>query len=455
MDNVYWNAELETRPWHEVEAWQAGRLEAMVDRVRARSGLYAELFGSLPAGLRFRSLADLQQLPFTLKEHVRAAQDAASDAQPFGRNQCAPVEDIVQGVCSSGTTGRPVYYAMTQADLEMFIDAIANTWHTAGIRRDDLVAHLVGLPMVAGGLPYADGFRRIGATLCWLGGFPTDRILREMRRLRVTAVLATTSFAQYLASQHAQEGGMAAEAPSRIAKVLCGGEPGLNQPAVRERIQQGLGIGHLRETMGLGDVIPAMWAECEAQDGMHFNAQRHVAIELIDPENGDVVPWRDGATGEVVYTALAREATPLLRYRSRDHAVVTGMRCACGRTSPRIRCVGRTDDMLIYRGMNVFPTAIRDLVTSRFAAEVEPMLRAWREHPGQVRFDEPIAVDVETLPGFDPAQAPALARRIEAEVRAQLQVRVAVTVLPQGSLPRGAYKNAILAVREPAAPRTS
>jgi phenylacetate-CoA ligase/benzoylacetate-CoA ligase len=447
---TYWNEELETRPWQDVQEWQAGRIERMLASVRARSAMYAEQYANLPADLRIRAFADLQRLPFTLKDHLRAAQDAATDAQPFGANQCAPLEDIVQTLCSSGTTGRPLYYAMTRGDLEMFTDAIAHTWHTAGIGRRDVVAHLVGLPMVAGGLPYADGFRRVGATLCWLGGFPTDRILREMRQLRVTAVLATTSFALHLAEQWRHEG-VAQGIPSRLAKVLCGGEPGLNQPMVRERVQQGLGITHLRETMGLGDVLPSMWAECEAQDGMHFNVQRYVAIELIDPDSGAVLPWRDGAAGEIVYTAFEREATPLLRYRSRDHAVVTGMKCACGRTSPRIRCIGRTDDMLIYKGMNVFPTAIRDLVTSRFAGQVEPILQAWREHPGQVRFDEPIAVDVETVAGFDPAQVAALARNIEAEVRTQLQVRVAVTVLPFGSLPRGTYKNAILAIRTPTA----
>ena len=446
---AYWN-ELEALAWDEVQAWQAGRIEQMLASVRARSTMYAEQYAGLPADLRVRAFTDLQRLPFTLKEHVRAAQDSATDAQPFGANQCAPLEDIVQSLCSSGTTGRPLYYAMTRADMEMFADAIAQTWHTAGIDRHDVVAHLVGLPMVAGGLPYADGFRRIGATLCWLGGFPTDRILREMRQLRVTAVLATTSFALHLAEQW-HHAGAADGIPSRLAKELCGGEPGLNQPMVRERVKQGLGITHLRETMGLGDVLPSMWAECEAEDGMHFNAQRYVAIELIDPETGAVLPWRDGATGEIVYTAFDREATPLLRYRSRDHAVVTGMGCACGRTSPRIRCIGRTDDMLIYKGMNVFPTAIRDLVTGRFAGQAEPVVRVWREHPGQVRFDEPIAVDVEAVTGLDPVQATTLARNIEAEVRSQLQVRVAVTVLPYGSLPRGTYKNAILADRTPTA----
>lgn len=442
----YWNRELETLPWHEVERWQAHEIERALPGIRRRSGLYGHLHASLPADLRLAGLGGLARLPFTMKDDVRAAQDAATDEAPLGTNQAVPLADIVQVLSSSGTTGRPLYYGLTRHDLEVYTDAIANTWYTAGLRADDVAAHLVGLPMLAGGLPYADGFRRIGATLAWLGGFPTDRILREMRRLRCTALLATTSFGLYLSGQWdavGRETGM----PSRLTKVLGGGEPGLGQPEIRERIMYGLNITHLREVMGLGDVIPAMWAECEEQDGMHFNAQKHVAIELIDPGTGEPIPWHEGATGEIVYTAFDREATPMVRYRSRDHALVVGVGCACGRTSPRIRCIGRTDDMLIYKGMNVFPTALRDLIASSFAGRVEPMLRVWKGSKEQVRFDDPIALDVEAAPDLARDQFAGLAAAIEAEIRAQMQVRVQVSVLDHGSLPRSAYKNSLLAIR--------
>lgn len=444
----YWNAELETKPWAEVERWQAGRIAETLPALRRRSRFYARLHRGAPARPA-RSLADLAALPFTLKDDLRAAQQASTDDEPFGENQAAPKIDIVQAISSSGTTGQPLYYALTRSDVEVFADAIAHVWFTAGIRRSDTVAHLVGLPMVAGGLPYADGFRRLGATLCWLGGFPTDRILRDMRRLRVSALLATTSFAQYLA-QRWDDVGRETGIASSLSKVVGGGEPGLGQPEIRARIEQGLRLTHLRETMGLGDVLPSMWGECEVQAGMHFNAQRYVAVELVDPAGGQTVPWADGATGELVYTTFARDATPVVRYRSRDHALVVGTHCACGRTSPRIRCIGRTDDMLIFKGMNVFPTAIRDLVVARFVRRVEPVLRILKDHREQVRFDEAIPVEVESAHRLDAAPREALAREIEAEVRSQLQVRVAVSVLPPNSLPRGTYKNALVAVRDAA-----
>lgn len=444
----YWNSELETLPWPEVERWQAERVTAMLPALRQRSRLYARLHAGVAADLAVRAAADLAALPFTLKDDLRVAQLAASEAEPLGENQAAARGDLVQAISSSGTTGRPLYYGLTAGDVEVFSDAIANVWFTAGIRRDDVVAHLVGLPMVAGGLPYADGFRRVGATLCWLGGFPTERILHEMRHLRVTALLATTSFALHLADQW-DEAGRETGIASCLRKVIGGGEPGMAQPELRRRIVAGLGLTHLRETMGLGDVIPSMWGECEAEDGMHFNAQRYVMLELIDPASGEALPWREGGTGEIVYTTFARDATPVVRYRSRDHAEVVAMRCACGRTSPRIRCIGRTDDMLIYKGMNVFPTAIRDLVVERFAGRIEPLLRLWKTSREQVRFDDPIAVEVEASAALDDAQRAALAREIEAAVRSQLQVRVAVTVLERGGLPRSVYKTAIVAVREP------
>jgi phenylacetate-coenzyme A ligase PaaK-like adenylate-forming protein len=466
MAEAYWNEELETMPWQDVLGWQARQFQPYLAGVRFRSGLYARLHAGVPRDLAIRGIDDLQALPFTFKDDIRSAQDKADEAQPFGANQSAALQDIVQVLSSSGTTGAPLFYALTAADVDRVADAVANTFFTAGIRREDVVAHLVGLPMVAGGLPYADGFRRIGATLCWLGGFPTERILNDMRRLRVSAMLATTSFGLYLGEQWGGAGPGAAGhgAPSQSAagtlasevlplpslrKVLCGGEPGLNQPEVRRRIMSGLGTDHLRETMGLGDIIPAMWGECEHGSGMHFNAQRHAVVELIDPADGTLVPWREGATGELVYSALARDATPLVRYRSRDHALVTGVdRCACGRTSPRIRCIGRTDDMLIYRGMNVFPTAIRDVVVAGSAGRCEPLVRLWREFSGQVRFDDPIAVEVEAAPSTAAVAYAALARELEELVRARLQVRIAVQVLPPGTLPRAVYKSPLLVTRQ-------
>ena len=443
---AYWNEELETLAWPQVERWQATQVTAALTRIRQTSRLYARLHDGLPLAPTFGSMGDLQALPFTFKDDLRAAQEAADDDAPFGLNQAVPRDRIIQAVASSGTTGRPLYYAMTRADADACADAIANVWFTAGLRPGDIVAHLVGLPMVAGGLPYADGFRRLGAILCWLGGFPTERILREMRHLRVTAMLSTTSFALHLSEQWAAAG-RDTGLPSHLHTVLGGGEPGMQQPEVRARIASGLALARVRDAMGLGDVMPSMWSECEAEDGMHFNAQRYVAAELVNPDTGDRVEWAEGVTGELVYTTFARESMPVVRYRSRDHVQVVAMGCACGRTSPRMRCIGRTDDMLIYKGMNLFPSALRDLVGTQFAGRATPMLRIWKERADQVRFDAPIPVDIETETVLADSAARDLARAIEELTRAQLQVRIAVTLVAPGALPRSMYKQSLVAVR--------
>jgi phenylacetate-coenzyme A ligase PaaK-like adenylate-forming protein len=204
----------------------------------------------------------------------------------------------------------------------------------------------------------------------------------------------------------------------------------------------------VHEVMGLGDVMSLLWAECDEEGGMHFCGQRSVTVELVDPASGAAVGWQDGAEGEAVYTTFAREATPLLRYRSADHMVVTATACPCGRTTPRVRCVGRTDDMLIYKAMNVFPSAIRDVVMGRFSGAVEPYLRVWKDHPRQVRFDHPIAVEVEASAGLAAERYQEVARRIEHELRARLQVQTTVTLLQPGALPRTAYKTALVHVRD-------
>lgn len=447
MERRYWDEELETAPWPEVEAWQAGHVVHFLDGLRSRSDFHKDRVDSAarPAGTP-RSLELLADLPFTTKDELRRSQDEQVTGEPFGRHQAVPLSEIVQVVSSSGTTGHPLYYALTAADLDLWRQMIAAVFYTAGIRPGDVVAHLVGLPGVAGGLPYADGFRTIGAALAWLGGFPTERILGSFRRLQVSAVLSTASFGTYL-TDHCEDLIGEPAASLGVAKFLGGGEPGFGQREIRDKVRSGWALDHVREVMGLADVLSAVWGECDDESGMHFCGQRGVAIELIDPATGQQQPWREGATGEVVYTTFAREATPMLRYRSADHVVVTGVGCSCGRTSPKIRCIGRTDDMLIYKGMNVFPTAIRDVALSAVGASVQPYVRIWKERADQVRFDDAIPVDIEASAQLAAERYPALASQIEAELRSRLQVRAVVSVVAPGTLPQNAYKTPLVHVR--------
>src|SRR6266702_1950749 len=424
MAQRYWDPELETMPWDEVLAWQAARAVPFVLGLPGRSDFHRALLGPGPAVGPAAGLEFLAGLPFTTKDDMRRSQGEGRPGEPFGRHQGVPLPAVVQTLSSSGTTGEPVMFALTETDLRTWRDGIATGFFTAGIRPDDVVAHLVGLPGVAGGLPYADGFRRIGATLAWIGGLPTERIIALIPRLQATAVLSTTSFGTYLADRCQELTGQDASALG-VRTLLGGGEPGMSQPEIRDKIIRGWGLQRACEVMGLGDVMALLWAECEAGGGMHFCGQRSVAVELIDPASAPVLP-----------------------YRSADHLVVTATSCLCGRTSPRIRCVGRTDDMLIYKAMNVFPSAIRDVVVRGFPGAIEPYLRIWKDHADQVRYDTPIPVDVEAAPRLPADRYPEVARAVERELRVRLPTRAAVTILDPETLPRTTYKPPLLHVRQ-------
>jgi phenylacetate-CoA ligase/benzoylacetate-CoA ligase len=442
----FWDRELETMAWPDVEAWQATRLADALERIGQTSDLYAgRLPSDGPANVRRAGLAALADIAPTSKDELRRAQDEAPPGRPLGLQQAVPLEEVIQFVSSSGTTGRPLYYGLTRRDLETWSEVCATAFFTAGFRPKDVVAHLVGLPMVAGGLPYADGFRRLGATIAWLGGFPTERVLAALGVLQVSGLLATTSFGVHLVESCRSITGRDASELG-IRKLQLGGEPGLSTPAVRRLIADGWGTEHIREGMGLADVLAAMWAECEEQDGMHFNAQRAVTIELVEPDSFAPLAWREGASGEVLYTTFEREATPVIRYASADRVVVTAMGCPCGRTSPRMRVLGRTDDMLIYKGMNVFPTAIVGTILDRLADRLQPHVRIFKESSGQVRFDSPIPLEVEAAAGVDLADYPGLAAEAERAVREHLQIRVAPVVVAPGTLPRSSHKTPLVVV---------
>jgi phenylacetate-CoA ligase len=204
-------------------------------------------------------------------------------------------------------------------------------------------------------------------------------------------------------------------------------------------LEQGWGA-HVTEALGIGDIGVSLWGECEAQDGMHLGARGFVYPELIDPDTGAARAFEDGVTGELVLTHLRHRAAPLLRFRTRDHVEIRMTPCPCGRTGPRIRCVGRTDDMLIVRGVNVFPSAVREVV-SAFAPAVSGQIRVAPASAG-VKQDPPLPVRVELGRGVE-ADA-ALADQIRERLRSALVVQTAVELVPYGTLARSEYKSKLL-----------
>ncbi len=436
----YWNREFETMPWEKINTYWLEKLNLLLSHVKVNSEFYRKhLEKANPCG----SFEELVSFPVMTKEDIREAQLAGDRNFPLGSIQVAKSEDIVQVISSSGTTGRPVYYGVTQKDLEAWRDALANFTFTAGIRKDDIVAHVVGTPIFAGGEPYFGGMRHIGATVVWAGGLATERLFETLRNMYCTAILGTTSFDLYLAENckkylgiHPKELG--------IRKILGGGEPGLAEKPIRQRIKDLWGAETVREIMGLADIMPGMWSECEEENGMHFTAAKYVMVELTDPETGEHLPWEPGVCGEPVYTTILREATPIVRYASHDYIRVEGKDCKCGRTSPRMRCIGRVDDMLIYKAMNVFPSAIRDVVVKWFEPNLTGYLQVVKDYSGQVRFDSPIPVDIEVLPSVQDKMK--LKRDIENKVRELLVVKIEANLVPPETIERTVYKTPLVRV---------
>jgi phenylacetate-CoA ligase len=375
----------------------------------------------------------ITQLPFTEKDEIRASQAANP---PLGSHCAAPPDSIIRIYSTSGTTGEPCYMPLTAKDLATWIEISSRAYTATGLRRGQRMASTYNAgPFVAGAA--IDTFANIGACHIPVGTGNTERLARALQVIRPEALVCTPSYAQYLAEW--LEGRGIDPAGLGLRRISVAGEPGGGENAFRAAIEAAFGA-KVCEAMGIGDISISLWGECEHQQGMHFCGGDFVHVELIDPASGEALPLEDGAEGELVYTALQREAAPPLRFRSRDHVMIWTAPCACGRRTIRTRCIGRTDDMLILRGVNLFPTAIRDVVAG-FRPEVSGALLLKPTAPG-TRQEPPLPIDVELAEGI--AARDDLAEKIEAAIRAKLVVTTRVTLVPYASLPRSEYKTKLV-----------
>ena len=415
----------ERLPWEEQLALDGASFREQLAYLLARSPFYREkLAGHAPVGL-----AEIDELPLTEKQELKAT---TTPENPFGAHLAVAPEEIARIYSTSGTTGSPSYIPLTASDYDNWVVGGMRSYAAAGIRAGDRLVSTYNVgPFVAGAALAA--FDRLGVTHIPVGTGNTERLLRAIELLRPSAVVLTPSYAAYLVEREP------ALARSSVERVLVAGEPGGGQPALRARLEQAWGA-MVTEAMGIGDIGPSLWGECEEQDGMHLGARGFVHPELIDPETEAAVPLEDGASGELVLTHLRHRAAPLLRFRTRDHVHVKTSPCPCGRTGPRVRCVGRTDDMLIVRGVNVFPSAVRDVVEG-FAPAVSGHIVIRPEAEG-VRQEPPLPVAVEL--GRDAAADEALAERIRERLREALVVQTRVDLVPFGTLQRSDYKSKLV-----------
>lgn len=396
-------------------------LVEQLEYLRASSAFYAQRLG----GTRVHGVEDLRQIELLTKDDLREGQRREP---PLGVHRCAPQSALVRIHVTSGTTGDPVAVGFTRHDHEANSAIGGAAFAIAGMRPDDVVAHCLNYALYAGGIADHMALESSGATVVPVGTGQSKRLLELIPQLGITAIFGTLSFPAYLA-QRAREAGTD-PAGLGIRHIVTAGEPGAGLQAVRAEIEAAWGAT-VADTFGMSDVWSTMGGGCGEGEGVHLTTGDHAILELVEPDSGEPIPIEDGAHGELVWTHLRREASPLLRYRSGDLARVWTAPCACGRSTPRIRIDGRRDDMLRVQAVNVYPQAIGALVAQDprlgrhcVVAEGDPIV-------------PPLELYVEA--GADLDLAP-LTERLHGALRA----RFTVTRLDPGSLPVAEHKTRIV-----------
>jgi phenylacetate-CoA ligase len=422
---VYYQPDIETMSREDLEALQLERLQALVKRVYQKIPFYKESFDK--AGVNpedIKSLADLTKLPFTVKQDMR-------DAYPFGLF-AVPRKDVVRVHCSSGTTGTATVVGYTQKDLENWGDCFARALYGAGCGPDSTLQIAYGYGLFTGGLGAHNGGERAGCTVLPMSTGNTKRQVRLMKDFDVDCLCCTPSYALNIAEVAQEEGYDVHEFP--IHAGILGAEP--CSEATRAEIEQKMGI-QVYDIYGLSEVMgPGVACECEKQHGLHVCEDQFI-IEILDPKTLQPVP--DGEWGEVVFTTLCKECSPLVRYRTRDISRILVGECECGRTFRRMdRIAGRTDDMMILRGVNVFPSQIEEEIVS--FPEIAPQYQLILTTKGTLDHAE---LRVETVPEFpfdEIRRLEKLKKDLQKALKENLQIAVDVKIVEPKTIERAEGK---------------
>jgi phenylacetate-CoA ligase len=415
-----WDEQGETMSRDRLEALQLERLRQTVAACYERVPLYRAALderGIGPADIS--SLADLRRLSFTTKDDFRTS-------YPYGLF-AVPLDEVVEVHSSSGTTGTPVVGGYTRADLDTWAELVARFASAAGVVRGDVAQVAFGYGMFTGGFGLHYGLQRIGALVVPHSAGNTQRQIQFMQDFGTTVLICTPSYALHLGEAVARAG-----VRERLALRLGLFGAEACSDALRARIEERWGIS-ATDNYGLTEVIgPGVAGECECKDGMHI-AEDHFLVEVLDPVSG--APVADGEPGELVITSLTKQCSPVLRYRTRDLSRVTRERCPCGRTTARMhKVIGRTDDMFIVSGVNVFPSTIESVL---FQIEgLEPHYEIVLQRKGALdTFTVRVEVDEKLFNGWLDDLV-AFERQVTEQLRSALLVRPKVQLVEAGSLPR-------------------
>jgi phenylacetate-CoA ligase len=416
---------LDYLPRPELERLQLKRLRAVVQRAWDRVPLFRsrlEDLGLTPEDIR--ALSDLAVLPFTVKADLR-------DTYPFGLF-ASPMQDVVRLHASSGTTGKPIVVAYTRADLDVWSSVMVRSFAACGLHENDIVQNAYGYGLFTGGLGAHYGAEELGATVIPISGGNTERQIMVMCDFGVTAICCTPSYFLHVIDRATEMGVDLRKLPLRAG--VFGAEPWTE--AMRRHIEEAAGIKAF-DIYGLSEITgPGVAIECQGQHGLHV-FEDHFYPEIIDPDTGRLLP--EGAQGELVLTTLSKQAMPLIRYRTRDITALVSDPCACGRTLRRIRRIGqRSDDMLIIRGVNVFPSQIESVLLEMEGTLPHYQIILTREH-GLDQMEVQVEVTAHMFSDTVSALQELQDKLAEAMERV-LQIRVQITLVEPRTIQRSEGK---------------
>jgi phenylacetate-CoA ligase len=426
----YWIKKIETLPSSELKKIQLNRIKKIIKLVYEKIKFYKKKFDK--AGIKPQDIdkfEDLQKIPFTTKQELR-------DNYPFG-TLSVPIKKIIRIHATSGTTGKPTVACYTNKDIKTWSDIMARCMYTAGVRAKDIIQNAYGYGLFTGALGFHYGGELIGSTIIPTGSGNTQRQLMVMKDFGTTVLCSTPSYAAYLA-EFAKDQGIDLKKEARIKLGLFGAEPWSDE--LRKKIEQEYGMSAI-DFYGLAEIIgPGVAVECYRKEGLHLWCD-HFYPEIIDPKTGEIL--EPGERGELVLTTLTKEGMPILRYRTKDLTNLNEEKCVCGRTHPRIsRILGRSDDMMIIRGVNVFPSQIEHTLMS--VEGVSPNYQIVQKMISRLNVEILdhilVRIEPEKIVWNNKENLNKLEKMISENLRSNLGLKIEVELIAPGSLPRSEGK---------------
>lgn len=428
-----WNPSAENMTRSELRSMQFDKLKKLVERVDQESPYYHNKFRQAGVSAKdLKSLEHYQDFPFFDKDEERKSQEQSKEilGHPFGLHITCDPKLVNRVSSSSGTTGSPTFSGFTRFDRGIAAENTARGLKRIGIEPGDVVLHASVLSMWIAGVPAVDSMMAYGACVVPVGALSgVERVAQIAKETRPKMIRTTVSFARHLAATMQDRAGIDPTSLG-IEKVVVTGEPGGSIKEIYSEIEAGFGGATVYDNMGATGCHSPTGISCEAHAGIHFYAEDNAYFEIVDPKTLAPMPIENGVEGEIIFTGLERECGPLLRWRDKDIIRINTDPCECGRPGVRMTFKGRVDDMLLIKGVNVFPNAVRDVV-NRHSDQTTGNLRILLPTPGPVA-EPPVTVLVEHVKGLTADQLSALAKDLETALHHQLRFRAAIQLQSDG-----------------------